>query len=88
MRGMPKVAASGRGGGHDNTTRSWKCTAMQERRPASLDGFGDSIQLGFWGVAAAVAAIRGGDAEGRAARLGNNSFEGQSLRHSSSSSSS
>lgn len=55
MRGMP-VAAAGRGGGN-NTTRQ-----MQERRPASLDGFGDSIQLGFWGVAAAVAAIRGGDA--------------------------
>ena len=52
------------GGGGAQTTQLVRGSArqMQERRPASLDGFGDSIQLGFWGVAAAVAAIRGGDA--------------------------
>lgn len=57
MRGMP-VAAAGRGGGN-NTTRQ-----MQERRPASLDGFtwGFDTKLGFRGVAAAVVVIRGGDA--------------------------
>ena len=45
---MPKVAAAGGGHRHNNTTCSWSGRCRRgDLLQASLDGFGDSIQLGF-----------------------------------------